>query len=185
MKTKRPLADMLPVAERIAAWLEPQCERIQIAGSIRRKCAIIGDIEIVAIAKPILDLFGGPTGETEVDWLFRQDSPIVMTKNGPRYKQFTVEDKNNEYQVDLFLATPENWGYILMLRTGPEDFSKRMVTPVGFGGLKPNRYLVSDGSVWEKESHRGTPIETIVGVEEEVEMFRLWGMNYIEPEERR
>lgn len=181
---KRPLPDMLPVAERIAARLAPHCLRIEIAGSIRRQCPIIGDIEIVAIPRPVYGMFNIPTGKTEIGDRLEWDN-IPMTKNGPRYKQFTIEDEGNEYQVDLFLANEDNWGLILLLRTGPAEFSKRMETSVEVGGLMPERFIVAGGAVWEKQMHRGTPIETIIGTEEEVEMFRLWEMDYIEPKDRR
>ncbi len=176
---------MLPIAERISAWLAPHCRRIEIAGSIRRQCPIIGDIEIVAIPTPAYDMYNAPTGKTEVDRALEW-SQYSMTKNGPRYKQFVIgQDEGISYQVDLFLATPENWGLILLLRTGPEDFSRRVVTSVEHGGMKPERYMVAGGSVWEKHIHRGTPIETIIGAEEELEIFRLWGMDWIAPEDRR
>ncbi len=42
----------LQIAEKVKAQLAPHCERIEIAGSIRRKKPDVGDIEIVAIPKP-------------------------------------------------------------------------------------------------------------------------------------
>lgn len=44
--------DAILIAERVKAELEPHCERIEIAGSIRRKKPEVKDIEIVAIPKP-------------------------------------------------------------------------------------------------------------------------------------
>ncbi len=41
----------LEIAERTKALLAPHCERIEIAGSIRRKKPHVKDIEIVAIPK--------------------------------------------------------------------------------------------------------------------------------------
>lgn len=40
------------IATRIKAELQPHCERIEIAGSIRRNKPEVKDIEIVAIPKP-------------------------------------------------------------------------------------------------------------------------------------
>jgi len=40
------------IAEKTKALLAPYCERIEIAGSIRRKKPDVGDIELVAIPKP-------------------------------------------------------------------------------------------------------------------------------------
>ena len=46
------------IADSVLQKLKPHCERIEIAGSIRRKKANPNDIEIVAIPKPYdVDLF--------------------------------------------------------------------------------------------------------------------------------
>lgn len=42
----------LVIAEKIKAQLAPHCDRIEIAGSIRRKKPEVKDIEIVVIPKP-------------------------------------------------------------------------------------------------------------------------------------
>lgn len=47
-----PYADALTIAELVVAQLAPHCERIQIAGSIRRKSRTVKDVEIVCIPKP-------------------------------------------------------------------------------------------------------------------------------------
>jgi DNA polymerase/3'-5' exonuclease PolX len=46
------LEQALEIAEKVKALLAPHCERIEIAGSIRRKKPDVKDIEIVAIPKP-------------------------------------------------------------------------------------------------------------------------------------
>jgi len=154
-------------------------EASRIAGSIRRKQPMVGDIELVAIPKTMPDLFGTPMETTEVDILLFGSSFVnEIYKDGSRYKQFTMQaGEGNAYQVDLFLATPENWGYILMLRTGPSDFSRKMVTPIRHGGLLPPGLKVRDGYVWNGAR--------IVCVQTEHALFAQWGMEYIAPEERR
>lgn len=99
MKTKKLYAEALQVAEKLVDWLAPACDRIVIAGSIRRRCDLIGDIELVAIPTPLRNLFGEPTGETLLDLHLRKTD---LLKNGDRYKQFM----DSGYQVDLFLAQP-------------------------------------------------------------------------------
>jgi DNA polymerase/3'-5' exonuclease PolX len=179
MKTKRAYTEMLAVAEDVKSKLQDACERIEIAGSIRRKQPMVGDIELVAIPKTMPDLFGTPMETTEVDILLFGSSFVnEIYKDGSRYKQFTMQaGEGNAYQVDLFLATPENWGYILMLRTGPSDFSRKMVTPIRHGGLLPPGLKVRDGYVWNGAR--------IVCVQTEHALFAQWGMEYIAPEERR
>src|SRR5438270_8448835 len=50
-KTKLYLGDARLHAEAICRLLEPACQRIEIAGSIRRMAALVGDIEIVCTPK--------------------------------------------------------------------------------------------------------------------------------------
>lgn len=46
-----PFAEAMPDAEFLRTTLEPFCERIAIAGSLRRGCASVNDIEILFIPK--------------------------------------------------------------------------------------------------------------------------------------
>ncbi|NIN36317.1 MAG: hypothetical protein GTO60_14990, partial [Gammaproteobacteria bacterium] len=64
---KQPLEIARGIAEQLVSAFAEHCERIEIAGSIRRLRPDIGDIEIVAI--PIIDrqqaLFGDMTNGAE------------------------------------------------------------------------------------------------------------------------
>ena len=167
----------LPLANAVVSTLRPYCSRIEIAGSLRRGCATVGDIEIVAVPLPILDLFGEPVRDVSVlDSVVRELWGQTITKNGPKYKQFKVGNTILVMQVDLFLATADNWGLIYMLRTGGSEFSHRMVTPRKWGGYMPEGYVVKDGSVWWRGATVPVPDETT--------LFRLWEMDAVTPRER-
>jgi len=73
--------------------------------------------------------------------------------------------------VDLFICTPENWGYIFMLRTGCAEFSRAVVTYAPKMGMR-----FEDGRLWRGKM----PIET----REEMDVFRLLGLPYVEPHHR-
>jgi DNA polymerase/3'-5' exonuclease PolX len=169
MKKRRPYDEAFEVAKRIVDWLEPACDTIYIAGSLRRRCHMIGDIELVAIPTDVRNLFGDTTGETLLDM---HVSGTKFQKNGPRYKQFM----DGDYQVDLFLASPDTFGYILMLRTGCAEFSHRMVTPVSMGGLRPPDITVQGGQVFQHGIQ--------VAVPDEDTLFALWQMETPTPQER-
>lgn len=51
---------MLPAAREALGRLEPHSERIELAGSLRRECAEVGDVEIVCIPRN-RDLFAFKT----------------------------------------------------------------------------------------------------------------------------
>lgn len=72
-------------------------------------------------------------------------------KNGEKYKQFEIRREGMEERwvtVDIFFATPENFGLIFLLRTGPSDFSKYMLTRQAVGGALPNTHHCENGYLW-------------------------------------
>ena len=54
------------IAEELKALLEPVCQRVEIAGSIRRQKPEVGDIELLVIPK-----HGGLAGESSL-WAEKQ-----------------------------------------------------------------------------------------------------------------
>lgn len=172
MKTKRPYAEALAIADDLLTLLHPACERIAIAGSLRRKRPEVGDLEIVAIPKtePITDLFGTEVGRASLvdDVLVNR----VFTKNGEKYKQFAYQDMT----VDLFLATPETWGVIYTIRTGPWEYAKWLVTSRYAGGAMPGTMRCQDGRLWQSGAVLDTP--------EEADVFKALGLEFVPPERR-
>lgn len=127
------------VAEQIRASLLLSCERIEIAGSIRRQQPHVKDIEIVAIPKVRVDLFGEPMDgeQNELDLrimdLIAEGSlePRIdrngRPRMGQRYK--ALRAVRTGLPLDLFaVLAPAQWGAIFAIRTGPADFSRRLVT---------------------------------------------------------
>jgi DNA polymerase/3'-5' exonuclease PolX len=176
--TPRPYLQMRTMAEAIKDYLAPFCHRIEIAGSIRRKRVNVSDIELVAVPKMLPNLLGEPTEASEIDNAF-DDKPVTFTRRGRKYWKFSFcGTSGEEYTVDLFLQpNPATWGVNFLLRTGSSDFSHRMVTPTNAGGLMPTQYRVSEARVWRSD---GIAMET----PEEIDVFKLWGMQYIKPQER-
>lgn len=132
---KRPVKEVLPVAEELVRVLSPFCERIEIAGSLRRQCPLVSDIELVAIPKVESveraipgDLFGAKEVVT-INRLWGALDGMLgshYVKAGEKYRAFICPKET--IQVDLFTAEPGNWGLILLIRTGPWEFSKSVVT---------------------------------------------------------
>lgn len=174
-KTKRPYNEVIPIAQHIVNELSQFCERMEIAGSLRRQRPLIGDIEIVAIPRYQKDLFGQPKTDidTELDsFLQSKLKPKQLTKNGRKYKQFQY----GRYQVDLFLATPENWGNILAIRTGSSDFSKWLVTSQAGGGAMPLGIRQQDGFLWRGNER--------IACYEELDFFNALGLPFVELDKR-
>ena len=171
----QPYADMIQIAELLVAKLAPACERIEIAGSLRRQKPYCSDIEIVAIPKPVLNLLGEPSEYTELDALL-DNFPLTFTKRGRKMQQFWFDGATMPFYVDLFLPDADTWGVVYMMRTGCPAFSKKMVTRQAWGGYKPDIYEVDNARVWQNGTALATPEEEII--------FDLWGMNWIAPQKR-
>lgn len=162
------------IADGLLEKFAPYCDRISIAGSVRRKKSEVHDIEIVAIPKIIDEpnVFD-EIGKRE----FPSDLflPYKMIKNGSRYKQMELPEGIN---LDLFIVIePAQWGVIFTIRTGPADFSHKLVTLKSFGGYLPGDCKVHDGGVY-----RGG---ALIPMPDEKDFLEFVGLGWIEPEARR
>lgn len=164
------------IAERARCVLAPWCDRIAIAGSIRRKKPEVGDIELVAIPTASIirrDLWGEIV-EVQRDHRFAKAvrSLGLVLKGDPssgRYIQLHLPDG---IALDLFLATPENWGLILAIRTGSADYSHRVLAS---GWVRAGYHSI--GGMLCTRFHK-------VPVREEEDLFNLIGLPWAAPETR-
>jgi DNA polymerase/3'-5' exonuclease PolX len=184
-------AEAHAVATELVGTLADACERIEIAGSIRRRKGEVHDIEIVAIPRfaerPGEDLWGNamPTRVNRLESAIasgqdmgalakrpverhRKDGTVdVGTTYGPAYKALVYRGM----PVDLFITDAERWGCIFALRTGPGDWNTRLVTD-----CKRWFRRVEDGRVL----HLGRPVPT----PEETDFFRALGVPWVDPADR-
>jgi DNA polymerase/3'-5' exonuclease PolX len=177
---KRPYIDALAIATELEQQLGPACDRLLVAGSLRRKKAVIGDIELVVIptVKPDIDLFGEPVagqGHSLLDDVLAT-LPIWYYKNGPKYKQFLLGTNADAITVDLFIVTPATWGVNATIRTGCAEFSRWLVTDKRHGGAMPGGMRPVDGRLHFAGQILDTPTEESV--------FAALGIDWILPEER-
>lgn len=172
-KIKMELKYAQDIANDVRNKLKPFCDRIEIAGSIRRERATVNDIEIVCIPKMITvqDGFFDVKLEKEPGFIKVVDSwqRIKGDARDGKYMQRMIDDK---IKIDIFTATRYNWGLILAIRTGSADFSK---------------YVLATG--WNKKGF--TSLNGIlrndlgrVQVAEEEDLFKLIGIDWIHPRER-
>ncbi len=178
------------IAQDIREHLAPGCHRIEIAGSILRRCPQVKDIELVAIPKyqqigePLRDLFGNIIAPmprinmlveackamTNTRWIKPGTSEIIDWPLKPEAKYFRGLLPSG-IKLDLFTATPENWGYILAIRTGSADFSRKLASKWVAAGYK------GEGGMLCKN---GRPIP----IREEHDLFNLLYMDFVQPQFR-
>lgn len=169
-----PLAVAEELASRIVDALGPHVERIQVAGSIRRRRKMVGDIEIVVEPVQGADMFGQPGGP-DVESIRREcDRFGKFVRGGYRMMKFTDIHGFQDVSLDLFMThPPSQWGSILAIRTGPASFSEWCMKRLLRRGL---RHVA--GHVEHQETGE------LVPTPEEADFFRACGMDWVEPEER-
>lgn len=162
------------IVEKVAGAIKPVCQRIEVAGSIRRQRATVGDVEIVCIPNFMPALFDMKTYDTPAIQCALSGAGFVRQIGGDKYIKCTY----NGLQVDVFIASPETWGCIFTIRTGSADFAKKLVTPKKWGGFCPSCLCFKDGRIWN--STNGEVLIT----PEEIDVFDALGLAYIPPEKR-
>ena len=179
-KVQRPLAEAERIASTIIADLLPVCDRIQVAGSVRRRKDLVGDIELVAIPRyEPAGLFGDRRANALWTHLHAGTTYRFTKGDHPagRYYQLALP-AYPDLQVDLFLAQPDNWGLTLLVRTGSARFSAGVLARwkrlQGIGrdgqGSVDGRLVTRDGRV--------------IPTPEEDTVFHLLGMQPVTPERR-
>lgn len=192
-----PRATALVVAERVVAMLRPSCERIEVAGSLRREKREVRDIEIVVVPR-WEDRATGDLWQTgvSVDLLEERVGALLaggflaardvanhrsgghveyQQKLGPAFKALVAD----EIPLDLFVVRPPaTWGCIFALRTGPGDWNTKLVTECQAIG---RRVAGGQALAWVAASNTWRTVPT----PEEADFFRALGQEWVEPRDRR
>ena len=165
------LEQALPIAERTLELIRPHCYRAEIAGSVRRRKPEVKDIEIVAVPKPYERGLLGGLLESDLATVVNQWEKVKgeMIYGKTKYTQRILPEG---IKLDLFFATPENWGLMYAIRTGSAGFSHKTLACgwVKQGYRSIDGYLTNDGER--------------VNVYEEEDLFRLAKLPWVKPEHR-
>ena len=114
------------LARRVMEILAPHCERIDIAGSIRRQKPEVKDIEVVAIPKKIFvqtDLFGAGYHTPVAGFVHALEqftAEVIKGQPDGRYMQIRLKGGAT---LDLFLPDEADYFRQLAIRTGSSKYS--------------------------------------------------------------
>lgn len=189
----------LSIAQNLVEEISPACDRIQIAGSLRREKSEVKDIEIVAIPAMgethVIDMFGNTleskpcsTLDTLFDFYLGQDvfaweKDPELKRWGPRYRRLSHIETG--ICCDLFLTDELRWAYQLTIRTGPARFSKAIVTlALRRGWHFSDSQLHLHPKVKGKPCARGKVCSFIRPLSAEEELFNELKLPWCEPAER-
>jgi len=175
----------MAVAAELCRELKPFCARLIVAGSLRRRKETVGDVEILfvpcfkEVADGLFETKQENQAEIAIDRLLRMG---VLSKRIGAAGSTSWGDKNklavherSKVPVDLFAATEANWFNYLVCRTGGAESNVEVATAAQKKGWKWNPY----GEGFTNEQGR------IVPVTSEQDVFRLAGLTWKEPWERK
>ncbi len=158
---RRPLGEVLPLAEDLVAYLRRKApvDRISVAGSIRRRRETVKDIDVLVTSERPLAVMQVFVEYPLVEEVLLQGE----TKTSVRIKP--------GIQVDVRVVDPECWGAALAYFTGSKAHNIRIRELGVERGLKINEYGIFRG-------------EKRVGGREEEEVFAAVDLPWIPPELR-
>lgn len=168
------------IANKVRSHISPALDRVEVAGSIRRRKEIVGDIEICGIPADrarLIDLLGDlgqhikPGVPGAVPW-----TPKVEAK----YLRVRLAEGMN---LDVFLGTQQNWGGLYMMRTGsgasPDGNTFHGFIPGIFG-----RFKKLSGGGRMTDCMPTMPTGEQLWIPEEQDFFDILEMDFVPPQER-
>jgi DNA polymerase/3'-5' exonuclease PolX len=162
------------------AQLVGSCDRLEVAGSIRRQRPEVNDIEFVAVPKR--DPFDRL--QLRLTTLVSESYLNVGSKSrdgkraplGPRYYRLSFRGT----QVDIFcVLPPSDWGVQFCLRTGSREYSHWIVTEA----LRRD-FKVDSGQLWKIHKERLPWEFEKIRCPEERDFFKALGIEYVDPRDR-
>ena len=160
-------------AQYVVAQLQPYCDRIEVAGSIRRECPGVGDIEVVCIPKVDMTGLFNDIPQRNADFCQAVDSWDKI--NGQAAGKYMQRILPSGINLDIFTATADNWGLIFAIRTGSAIYSHNVLARrwVSLG------YKSVDG-----ELRKYNDYDNPIALPEEKDLFDLLGIHYDRPQAR-
>jgi DNA polymerase/3'-5' exonuclease PolX len=188
---ERSLSESRVIAQELVGLLAPYSERMKIVGSIRRQRPTVHDADIVIQGKlrrqvPLFEQTDGtPLELPAVDRAQAAVGSMILKgslKPRPKKDGTTMVGDRVAFvsyrglPVDIYFASPETWGGLILIRTGSVEHNLFMV------GLAKSRgwILHASGEGLFDSREGGHRLDD--GTEESV--FRLLGLSYREPELR-
>jgi DNA polymerase (family 10) len=176
-KRRYPRAEAIRVASELCVQLRPVTDRLIVAGSLRRRKEVVGDVEILYVprreARPhdlfsagYFDLAEERIAQLLGDGALNKRLSKIGTPAWGAWNKLAVH--RSGIPVDLFAATEANWWNYLVCRTGPAVSNARIAAAAIARGWKWNPY----GAGFT----RGTYVVT-----SEEDVFRFVGLPFVEP----
>lgn len=184
-RPKFPREAALPVAKELCDFLQPFCERLVVAGSLRRRKKQVGDVELLFISRTekrpdgLFDSLDFDLAEEAITTLLKRG---ILTQRPNIAGQFTWGAENklavhvaSRIPVDLFKTDEKRWWNALVVRTGGKNNNLLITTTAQRKG-------------WSFEAY-GSGFHKLLGTERhdttsEEDVYAFLGLEYKQPWER-
>lgn len=172
------------IADEIVAMMTPHVERIEIAGSLRRKKPLVSDIEILFIPK----MYEAQSGLFETVSVSATDQYLAhlltqdVIRQRPSINGSSTWGTQNKLgihvasgiPVDFFSTDAARWWNSLVMRTGSKDTNLALTN----GALRRGGHWKVYSTGFEDSDGRMHPAKS------EEDVFNLCGIQYLPPEHR-
>ena len=169
------------LADRYATDLLAVCERVQVVGSVRRQKPVVHDLEILVIPKQTIvnDMFGTPINaesilDRDLVRLASRWGAVIMT-NGQRLKKLHTAEG---LMLEICVSDETRWPVEVVIKTGPAEFSQKIVTHRQKGGYLPTWATIKDG--WKVFKGDGAQVK----FDDEAAFLVFLGLGWVKPEDR-
>jgi DNA polymerase/3'-5' exonuclease PolX len=158
------LAEAADLANWVKSAVETYCDRIEVAGSIRRQRPKVHDIDFVVTTK------------TDAEWqkISERLKQLKAKPNcaGNAVIKALIACQNGHFQADFYRAHSSNFGILLLIRTGSAEHNMWLAGLAHSKGmqLKYSQGLLKEGNVIAGENEKG--------------VFEALDLNCPEPQER-
>ena len=132
VKLRKAWGEVAPIAADLVSHFESQGLLVEVGGSFRRQAEMVGDLDIVVQANSLSDII--LPEKVFFDRLGEQASHGVLGLNG------------DTFGVDIWCATPRQWGAFLWYITGSKELNVLMRQQAKAKGLKLSQFGLFDGT---------------------------------------
>lgn len=188
-KTKYPRAAAIAVARELCKLIEPACVKLIVAGSLRRRKDLVGDVELIFVPRVEPrpdpgDLLGHVVQTDLVESLLTRWLQEGIINRRPKVDGSYTWGSLNKLAVhcatgvpvDLFAGREANWWNLVVFRTGSAESNTRIASAAEKRGMRWDPY--SPGFLDRLTN------DLVRRVSSEREVFEAVGLEYLEPWER-
>lgn len=162
------------VAKKIVQELSPACERLEIAGSLRRGKATVHDVDIVLLPRSPSDI-GFQMSASRLDEILSgliNRGSLSVVRDGDKIRSFVATKTG--IPIDVYVATRDTWATLLLIRTGSKEHNIQLAQRARKLGMK----LRASGDGIENQDGE------LIKIQSEDEIFSLLKLAYLPPEKR-